>query len=249
MTSQTQNFWEEKHKDKLESFPKSFPISPIEKKFVSLLGDVVGREVLEIGCGAGYISLYLAKHGAKVTAIDFSKNSVEKTLHLAKDCELEIEAYQFNALDIEQLNKKFDLVVGKYILHHIEPFQEFSQSLSASLKQGGRGIFIENNSRNPVLMVARNNLAGKFFIPKYGDDEEHPFEPKEVELLERNVGEVNLYYPSFVFFRKINTYILRHNPSLKLLVKAFKGLDDIIKDHFPVLHKYSYVQVVEVFKQ
>ncbi len=249
MTSQAQKFWEEKYKDKLKLSPKLFPESSEDKMLVNLLGNVAGKEILEIGCGNGYISLYLAKNGAKVTAIDFSQNSVENTLNLAKNHELEIEAYQLNALDLRKLNKKFDIVVGKFILHHIEPFEEFSLCLSASLKKGGRGIFLENNSRNPILIIARNNLVGKFGIPKYGDDEEYPFEPREIELLKHNVGKVNLYYPNFVFFKKINTYIFKNKQKFKLFMNMFKGMDDFIKNHLPIFHKYSYTQVLEILKQ
>ena len=65
----------------------------------------------------------------KVTTIDFSENAIKNTLKLANEYKLEIEAYQLNALDIKDLGKKFDLVVGKFILHHIEPFDKFSLAL------------------------------------------------------------------------------------------------------------------------
>ncbi len=204
---------------------------------------------MEIGCGDGYICLYLAKNGAKVTAIDFSKHSVENTLNLTKKHQLDIEAYQLNALNIDNLNIEFDIVIGKFVLHHIEPFKEFSLSLSASLKKGGKGIFIENNSRNPILIMARNNLAGKFGIPKYGDNEEYPFEPREIELLKNHVGNVKLYYRNIVFFKKINTYILKNNQKFKLFMKMFRRLDDFIKNYLPILDKYSYTQVVEILKE
>ncbi len=96
--------------------------------------------------------------------------------------------------------------------------------------------------------MARNNLAGKFGIPKYGDNEEYPFEPKEIELLKKNVGTVNLYYPNFVFFRKINTYLLKDNVKFKLLADIFRGLDASIESYLPILHRYSYTQLVEIFK-
>ena len=234
MTSQAQKFWEEKYKEQLKLSPKLFPASSEDKMLVNLLGNVAGKEILEIGCGNGYISLYLAKNGAKITAIDFSKHSVENTLNLAKNHELEIEAYQLNALDLRNLNKEFDLVVGKFILHHIEPFEEFSLSLSTSLKKGGRGIFIENNSRNPVLIIARNYLVGKFGIPKYGDDEEYPFETREIELLKNDVGNVTLYYPNFVFFKKINTYIFKNNQKFKLFMNIFNRIEsELTKIFFP----------------
>ena len=98
-------------------------------------------------------------------------------------------------------------------------------------------------------MIARSNIVGKFGIPKYGDDEEYPFEPREIELLKNHVGSVNLYYPTFTFFRKLNTYIFKHKRKFKLFMNFFTLIDDVIKNSFPIFHKYSYLQVVEICKK
>jgi 2-polyprenyl-3-methyl-5-hydroxy-6-metoxy-1,4-benzoquinol methylase len=41
------------------------------------LGQVAGRDVLDIGCGTGRISRYLAGRGAQVVAFDFAREAVE----------------------------------------------------------------------------------------------------------------------------------------------------------------------------
>jgi cyclopropane fatty-acyl-phospholipid synthase-like methyltransferase len=41
------------------------------------LGQVAGREILDIGCGTGRISRYLAGRGAQVVAFDFARDAVE----------------------------------------------------------------------------------------------------------------------------------------------------------------------------
>ena len=254
--TQTQAFWDEKYSD-FDVFINVSASSPFRKApnstkemFLKLLGNVAGKEILELGCGNGVFSVYMAKKGARVTAVDISQNSIQNTINLANNNKVGhlIDAYQINALELEKLDKKFDLVVGRFILHHIEPFENFSFVLSALLKKGARGIFIENNSRNPILMLARNNLIGKFGIPKYGDEEEHPFEPREIELLKQNVGVVNQYYPDFVFFSKLNVYIFKKNPRFQLILNMFEKLDDFIKNHFPSFNQYSYRQIVEIYK-
>ena len=254
--TQTQEFWDEKYADfdvfTTVSASSSSTKAPNSTKemFLKLLGNVAGKEILELGCGNGVFSVYMAKNGARVTAVDISKNSIQNTINLAKNNQVEhlIDAYQINALELEKLGKNFDLVVGKFILHHIEPFENFTFVLSALLKKGARGVFIENNSRNPILMLVRNHFIGKFGIPKYGDEEEHPFEPREIELLKQNVGVVNLYYPDFVFLRKINVYIFRKNPRFQLILNMFEKLDDFIKNSFPSFNQYSYKQIVEIYK-
>ncbi len=44
-------------------------------KFISLVG--VGKEVLDVGCGAGTKSKFLKENGLSVTGIDFSEKMIE----------------------------------------------------------------------------------------------------------------------------------------------------------------------------
>lgn len=252
---ESNEFWQGKYADRKISELPLFPRPGIggyeifERKLADLIGDVEGKEVLDLGCGNGSTSLYLAKNGAKVTAIDFSENAVDNTIKLAREYGFEVEAQTLDALEIEKLGKKFDLVIGKLVLHHLEPFEKFSLALSSCMKEGARGLFIETSARNPILMAARGNLVGKYGIPKYGDDEEYPFEPKELKLLEKNVGRSNLYCPEFIFFQKIDTYLFKKNPKLKFLANFFKNVDRVITKKLPIVHKYGYLQLVEIFKE
>jgi len=52
---------------------------PSEDTFLLLdcLEDVIGRDVLEMGCGAGLVACHLAKAGAIVTAADVNPRAVE----------------------------------------------------------------------------------------------------------------------------------------------------------------------------
>lgn len=58
---------------------------------LSLLPDLVGKWVLDVGCGPGSKAHWLVEHGAKVTAIDASPKMVEyarKRLGIAVDVKL-----------------------------------------------------------------------------------------------------------------------------------------------------------------
>ena len=59
--TQSKEFWEDKYSNqpKFQQF-KHFPNpkNPNDKMFVNLLGNIQGKEILEIGCGNGSISLY-----------------------------------------------------------------------------------------------------------------------------------------------------------------------------------------------
>ena len=222
-------------------------IWPSDKMLVNLIGNVNGKNVLDIGCGNGVLSVYLAKMGAKVIAIDNSPVAIKNTLALRKVNRVDslLEVYLLNAMELNDLQKSFDLAVGRFVLHHIEPFNLFSEILFNIIVKGGKGIFLENNSRNPLLMFFRTFVVGRFGIPKYGDREEYPFEPREIEILKGRFNRVYLHYPTFMFFSMIGRYLFRHNRNLS---NIFKNIDEWIYNIWPIFHKYSYHQIIEVQK-
>lgn len=54
----------------------------VDEADARLLGDVSGRDVLEIGCGAGQCSRWLAVSGARATGIDFSTGMLDEARRL-----------------------------------------------------------------------------------------------------------------------------------------------------------------------
>jgi SAM-dependent methyltransferase len=223
----------------------------VTDRFWQLLGDVEGKRALDIGCGLGQLAVLLAKRGAFVDATDVSTAAVERTRENVRRYRVEdrVVVREIDALDLCSLGATYDFVVGRFILHHIEPFDKFVEVLDNLLAPGGRGVFVENNSRNRVLMFARKYASGRFGVPKHGDDQEHPLEPGEVAMLAERFAHVQQVYPRFVFFRKLNTYIFRHKPIFKPFLLSTIWLDETLHRVCPFLHKYSYEQLVEVRKE
>ena len=46
------------------------------EKTANLIGDITGKEYVELGCGGAQNSIALAKSGANVTAVDLSSNQL-----------------------------------------------------------------------------------------------------------------------------------------------------------------------------
>ncbi len=81
-----------------------------------------GTKVLEIGCGTGNSSLWLAKNGVEVTAIDYSEKSVNLVKEAAKRLGItNIRVIQMDATkEMPFENKEFDFIFQAGLLEHFE---------------------------------------------------------------------------------------------------------------------------------
>lgn len=245
VTEHWEQAWSDQEAISIDSFPYANR-DDTNRFFGQRIHELPKRQVLEIGCGQGAIAVHLAKRGADVTAIDVSSAAVETTRQNAvhNGVDDRVDARQMNALDLDSLSRTFDFVVGRFVLHHIEPFGEFVELLDTMTTPSARGVFLENSARNPLLMLSRNYLTGRFGIPKYGDKREHPLTQAEIEAL-RTAFDVSVHHPELVFFKKVNTYLIGYENGLGSVVELIESLDDALYTLVPPLRKYSYLQVLE----
>jgi 2-polyprenyl-3-methyl-5-hydroxy-6-metoxy-1,4-benzoquinol methylase len=193
--------------------------------------------ILDIGCGRGETSVFWARTGAHVTAVDYSPAAIaELTEYCAQRGITNIEPIAGNAMAIADLGQ-FDYVFGSLILHHLEPFRDFVTVLRRSLKADGKAFFYENNGASDFLMWVREHVIGKLWIPKWGDKDESPLAPHEIELLRASFS-VSVIYPEMKFFQLAATYIFRGRFGRQL-----KMIDDFLFRHKIGL-PYSYRQYI-----
>jgi SAM-dependent methyltransferase len=229
----SENFWNNIYARNLTRIPDEN--DPMLVTAIEYFGDIAGKRLLDLGCGDGRSSLFFAKRGANVVAIDISEVAIKNLSEFCQANQIEnITPIQHSAFEITNL-EPFDLVFGNMILHHIEPFDVFAEVLRKSIVPGGKAYFRENSAFSNLLIWFRDNLVGKYGIPRGGDDEEFPLMPKEVDLLKQYFS-VEIVYPEFLFFRLASQYLLKRR-----LFGLMKQLDDYLFQ-FPRFRKYSYRQ-------
>jgi len=123
------------------------------------LGDLRDREVLELGSGAGEMTTLLARSGAHVTAVDISPASIALGHRRARlhrvDATIDFVVAAGEELPLEAA--RFDVVVGKAVLHHLDAARA-APELHRVLRPGGRAAFAEPLGTNPLLAFARDHL-------------------------------------------------------------------------------------------
>ncbi len=107
-----------------------------------LLGDVKGKQLLDAGCGEGYLSRYYAKKGAIVTAIDLSQRLIEASEQLTDDDGVTIDYRVDNVCYIESVpNGEFDLILSNLVLLNVPCLDDAIREFQRVLKVGGILVF------------------------------------------------------------------------------------------------------------
>lgn len=110
----------------------------------SMMPDLKGKKVLDLGCGFGEHCRQFVNRGAeKVVGIDIS----EKMLEVARveNCDPKITYLNMPMEDIAGLEERFDVVVSSLAFHYVEDFEGVIRNIHSLLKENGIFIFSQEN--------------------------------------------------------------------------------------------------------
>jgi SAM-dependent methyltransferase len=155
---------------------------------VQLLQLGLRAEVLDVGCGPGWLSELLARCGYSVTGIDISPDMVEiareRIAALGEVGEgLEAQA-EFHAMPVRELPwaSRFDAAILYDTMHHFDNELETLEVIRRTLVPGGQ-LFIHEGVRPPKGSPGEQSLIEE--MERYGTLES-PFEPEYLaEVVER----------------------------------------------------------------
>lgn len=106
--------------------------------------DVSGMTILDLGCGAGGLSKMLSDAGAKyVLGTDISKNMINEANKIAVKGKLEFKVMAME--EIDQIHKKFDMVVSSLAFHYVKDFEKMIKDISNLLKPNGLLVFSQEH--------------------------------------------------------------------------------------------------------
>ena len=128
--------------------------SPENRFILSRIGNVRGKYILDLGCGAGENSVYFARRGARCVAADYSSGMVQTALRLAEDYNVSISGRIIDAMNIDVPADTFDIVYAANLLHHVDAATCIKE-VHRVLKPGGLACFWDPLRHNPLINVYR----------------------------------------------------------------------------------------------
>ena len=104
---------------------------------LTLVGDISGRDVLDVGCGDGDLAVELSRRGATVTGIDASPDMIEAARARAKREGADISFTVGEADRIPFAAERFDVVVAVTILCFVSNVAPVFQEIARVLRPVG----------------------------------------------------------------------------------------------------------------
>lgn len=160
-----------------------FSYNPMQLNYVkSRVGDLIGKQILDIGCATGELSYRIANAGAKVVGIDLNDDLLEQAKSTKIDKNLTFQ--QGNMLDLHKDFKveKFDAVLcfGNTLVHleSAELVHEMLKATYAVLKPGGQFllqilnydyIVVEHVSSLPIIETEKIKFIRKYNFERDSD--------------------------------------------------------------------------------
>lgn len=141
---------------------------------LDLVGDVTGRDVLDIGCGAGPLAERLTQRGARVSGFDSSARMIEiARKRLDDNVDLQVADL---AEPLPYDDDSFDVACASLVLHYLADWLDALSEIKRVLRPGGRLVASVNHPLLFALMEKRY-----FGIEQYEDT--HTFAGREATLI------------------------------------------------------------------
>jgi SAM-dependent methyltransferase len=139
----------------------------------SLLPELNGKRILDLGCGFGWFARWARQQGAvSVLGLDVSRNMLERAKELTSD-----SAIEFRRADIEEAEfpgDRFDLVFSALAMHYIQSLPRVFNAANRALHHDGWFVFsVEHpifTASRSAQWISRGNHEKTWPVDSYADE-------------------------------------------------------------------------------
>jgi tellurite methyltransferase len=141
-------FWEKTYQDDNVSTFSKGPTADVSEFWHNFKK---GSTILDVGCGEGRNSIFLASNGFKVDAFDISESGIAKTKRIAENQGVNINAWTQDLIKFE-FEKNYDVILSHGVLHFVEinEWKCFIEKIKLHTKLGGYNLIGIFTNRLPA---------------------------------------------------------------------------------------------------
>ncbi len=121
------------------------------------ISDSDGNKILDVGCGAGVISIPLSSRFA-VTSLDFSSKMLLQLKSRKEDMECELEIINADAHQLPFKDESFDFVVCRFA---VWPLHEPQRAISEMARVAKKKIIIMEGDWHKTKITLRHKIFGR----------------------------------------------------------------------------------------
>jgi ubiquinone/menaquinone biosynthesis C-methylase UbiE len=227
--------------------------SPENRIIIAKLGNIKGKKILELGCGAGEASVYFAKKGAEVTAVDISNGMLKVVQKLAKKHNVIVSTIQSSSDNIDLEDETFDIVYAANMLHHVDILKTLKE-VSRVLRKKGVLASWDPIAHNPIINIYRRMATD------VRTKDEHPIKMEQLNLFSKYFSSIETettwlftlwIFIKFYFIERVHPNeerywkkILKEHRKLENIYYRLEKLDKFILNVLPFLKRYCWNIVV-----
>ena len=180
------------------------------ERYKHALQFVNNKKVLDIACGCGYGSYYLAKNGTPdhITGVDISEDSIRYAnfrYNLPN-----IERFLGNAETFEEPNS-FDVVLSFETIEHLRDFESFLKGVRNSLVKGGKLLI-----STPIVPATQTKCNNPYHVIEWSFKDFHQLLSKYFAIDQILLQSIAMKQPPISFsgraLRKFKRDILHISP-------------------------------------
>jgi SAM-dependent methyltransferase len=143
--------YQERHGPQLNQNELCWGVWAIPESELHVLGEVAGKDVLELGCGAAQWSIFLAKRGARPVGLDNSRMQLSHARRLMSEAGVRFPIVQASAEAVPLAAGRFDIV---FCDHGGMSFADPTRTIAEAFRLLRPGGFLAVNMASPILFLS-----------------------------------------------------------------------------------------------
>jgi SAM-dependent methyltransferase len=140
----------------------------IPESEVGVLGDVVGKDVVELGCGTAYFSAWLAKRGARPVGVDVTPAQLETARECQREFGLDFPLVEASAENVPLPDESFDLALSEFGASIWCRPERWVAEAARLLRPGGELVFLCNSPLSILCSPDQGPVEERLMRPQFG---------------------------------------------------------------------------------